>query len=109
MNDIEAARLAKAIKKSSDLRLPTDSVAALTAMENALQRTQKPADGHSSVSGYHATNLRSEGYSAKFADYREEVTFRQYVRDFYGAGASWAETCRFFNIKWDELRRILNA
>lgn len=109
MNDIEAARLAKAIKKSSDLRLPADPNAALSAMQNALTGAQKPADSDLSVSGYHDTNLRSEGYSAKFADYREEVTFRQYVRDFYKAGASWAETCRFFNIKWDELRRILNA
>lgn len=109
MNDIEAARLAKAIKKSSDLRLPADPSAALTAMQNALTGTERPAESDLPVSGYHDTNLRSAGFTEKFADYQEEVTFRQYVRDFYRSGASWGETCQFFNIKWDELRRILNA
>jgi hypothetical protein len=109
MNDIEAAKLARAVLRSDNLRLPVDRAAALTAMENTLRATEKPAERVFGPSGYHDTNLRSEGYSAKLSNYNEEKMFRMYVRDFYRAGGSWTETCKFFDISWDQLRRILNA
>lgn len=109
MNDIEAAKLARAVRRSDNLRLPADPHAALTAMENTLRATEKPAERVSGVGGYYTANLRSKGYSAKLSNYNEEKMFRMYVRDFYRAGGSWTETCRFFDISWDQLRRILNA
>ena len=109
MNDMDAARLARAVRQSDNLRLPSDPQEALTAMENALRAKEKPAESNSAISGYHDVNLRSDAFRKKFSDYEEEMNFRRYVRDFYNAGGSWSETCRFFNIKRDELRRILNA
>ena len=109
MNDLDAYRLARAVRRSDNLRLPADPQSALAAMENALRATEKPAERDSKVSGYRDTNLRSEGFSAKLSEYYVEVKFRSYVRDFYRSGNTWDETCRFFNITSDELRRILNA
>jgi len=109
MNDLDAYRLARAVRRSDNLRLPADPQAALTAMESALRATERPTGRGSGVSGYHDAKLRSEGFSAKLSEYYVEIKFRSYVRDFYRSGNTWDETCRFFNITSDELRRILNA
>jgi len=108
MNDLEAARLARAVRRGGNLRLPSDPQATLDLMETTL-RAQAQIKRSNPFSGYYETSVCDERFAGKLAEHEEEMRFRQHVRSFMTAGNTWAETMTFFGLTHQQLQEIFKC